>query len=194
MVVFRLAARSFAPALDMQSARAQAHARKYARTHIRTYAQTRKRAYAQELIQRAGDVVFVPAGYFHATLNIGQTVGVACERTYVDPPSSRGAAGAGVGSGGDGGGRGGGRSAQLTLEIPQGARPGQTLQAQGPEGPVAFKVPPNTKPGDMIRLTVPLTGQTGSEGGSGVGAREGAAGGRAGGAGASASRGAGREL
>ena len=185
MVVCRLAARSFAPALDMQSARVQTHA------HSRTYAHAHKRTYAQELIQRAGDVLFVPAGYFHATLNIGQTVGVACERTYIDPPSSRGAAGAGVGSGGDGGGRGGGRSAQLTLEIPQGARPGQTLQAQGPEGPVAFKVPPNTKPGDMIRLTVPLTG---SEGGSGVGAREGAAGGRAGGAGASAGRGAGREL
>ena len=131
-----------------------------------THAQLTPRAFCcnlvQELVQRAGDVVFVPAGYFHATLNIGQAVAVACERTYTDPPASQRE-----------GGRGHGRSAQMTLQIPRGARPGQVLQAEGPEGPVSFKVPPTAKPGDTIRITVPLsggssTGASGQEAGGGA--------------------------
>lgn len=56
------------------------------------------------------------------------------------------------------GGASGIKNVHLTIEIPQGARPGQILQSRSShvQGPFTFTVPPNSKPGDLVRLALML--------------------------------------
>lgn len=42
-----------------------------------------------ECVQRAGDVLYVPAGWYHATINLGDTIAVAQRRSIYPTDSGR---------------------------------------------------------------------------------------------------------